>query len=170
MEDKDILKKMANLFEESKKKKITDFDSGLLAQSFEPVTGSPEDRYEKWSARLVNIVSRLENLHKDDKVRLSILEEIDDFFEETLPNLMTHVNDFSEKARIIDLDVEGVSGTSSCVPESLEATIRAIREEQYNVLSNKAKSLLARARARLNEDVLIWHKQDLIEEVAHGGD
>ena len=164
MEDKDLLKKMSNLFEESKKRKITDFDSGLLQQSFEPVTGTPEDRYEKWSACLVNVASRLENLHKDDKKRLPILKEIDEFFKEELSPITTKITDYQQLSRIIEICVDN-QRLGTCVPDSLEITIRAIREEQYNVLSNKAKSLIAKARARLNEDVLIWHKQDLIEEV-----
>lgn len=165
MEDKELVKKMSNLFEESKRKKITDFDTGLLSQSFEPITGTPEERYEKWCSCLVNVASRLENLYKDDKERLPILKKIDDFFKEELPGIRTEVSDYREKTRVILLHVEGSEGEYSCVPESLRETIKSIREEQYNDLSNRAKVLLAKARGRLDEDLFLWHRKGVIREV-----
>lgn len=163
-DDKELLKKMSNLFEETKKRKITDFDTGLLYDVFTPITGTPEERCEKWSARLVNIASRLENLHKDDKTQLPVLEKIDGFFDETLGEIDTDVSDFTEKERIIKLNISGRQGESSCVPESLGETLKSIREEQYNVLAFKAKKLVYKAIAQLKKE-FAWHRAGLIEEI-----
>ena len=42
MEEKELIKKLSSLFEESKKRKIVDFDGGLLNDVYEHITGSAE--------------------------------------------------------------------------------------------------------------------------------
>ena len=155
---------MVKLFEETKKRKIPDFDTGLLYDVFTPITGTPEERCEKWSARLVNIASRLENLHKGEKEKLTILKKIDSFFDEKLGEIDTDVSDFTEKERIIKLNISGRQGESSCVPESLGETLKSIREEQYNVLAFKAKKLVYKAMAQLKKE-FAWHREGLIKEI-----
>lgn len=157
-DDKDLLKKMANILEKADKRKITDFDTGLLYDVFTPITGTSEERYEKWSARLVNVASRLENIHLNEKTQLPILKKIDAFFDGKLGEIDTDVSDFSEKDRIIKLNISGRQGDSSCVPESLGETLRSIREEQYNVLAFKAKKLVYKAMAQLKKE-LTWHEK-----------
>ena len=156
-DDKEPLNKTANRFEEVKTRKIRDFVTGLLYDLFTPITGTPEERHEGWSARLVKIASLLGYLHKDDEEELSILNDIDGYFDEKLGEIDTDVSDFTEKDRIIKLNTSGRQGGSSCVPESQESTIKSIREEQYNVLANKAKKLVYKATAQLKKE-FAWYR------------
>ena len=57
----------------------------------------------------------------------------------------------------------GVAGDSIATTETFERTINAIREEQYSVLTNKARRLVYQAMARLTSDIFTWHKDGMIE-------
>lgn len=170
MDDKDLFRKMSSFFEDSKKRKITDFDTGLLNISFEPITGSPEERYEKWCARLINIATRLENIELENnngdnsKTRSQILKDIDTFFDIKLPKIMPNVSDYSQEARVINIEVQEGDPNISCVPESLESTLKSIREEQYTDLINQCRKLVYRALARLKK-VFSWHREEWMGEI-----
>ena len=81
-----------------------------------------------------------------------------------LPKIQPNVNDFNQKSRIINIEVEGDDPGISCVPESLTDTLKTLREEQYIKLINIARMLEYKAKAQLKK-VFAWHRQEWTGEI-----
>lgn len=168
MEEKELIKKLSSLFEESKKRKIVDFDGGLLNDAYEPITGSAEEKFDKWSDRLIRVVTRLENLSKENK-RPEVLDDIYDFFDGIeLPHISPCVKDDSvtiKYGRTIQIDRGDGNESISCPSELFNDTAQKIRQEQYVPLIAKVKVLFARAMAELKDTEFMWHRDGLIREI-----
>ncbi|MCK4830200.1 hypothetical protein KA005_81535 [bacterium] len=169
MEEKELIKKLSSLFEESKKRKIVDFDGGLLNDVYEPITGSAEEKFDKWSDRLIRVATRLENLSKKGKQRPEVLDDIYDFFENLrLPHISPCVKDDSitiKYGRTIQIDRGDDKEPISCPSELFNDTAQKIRQEQYVPLIAKVKVLFARAMAELKGTEFMWHRDGLIREI-----
>jgi len=168
--DQDLIKKVTKLVDESKRKKITDFDSGLLQESFEPVVGTTVEKYDLWCKRLLNIATRLENIRLEqngslDDEKYSILKEIDDVLSKKPSRIQVTRG---EKGTIEIMCDKGDFGdalvkASGCTEQIFDKTLDAVREYEYFDLINSIKKLEYRARARI--DQFRWHKSDAIEDV-----
>lgn len=158
-----IIKKGSELVEGGKRRKITDFDSGLLQQSFESIIGNSQEKYEKWCEHLVNVATRLENLHLNDKVRLTVLDDIDEFFKIKLPQISSGHTDFDRKTLYHEIARDD-GKTTSCTTELYNNVVMSIREEQYFNLTNKARVLVYKAKARLETDTFKWHRSNITKE------
>ena len=158
----DILKKVTNLIEESKRKKITDFDSGLLQESFEPVIGTTEEKYDLWCKRLLNVATRLENIRVKNKGDLDdenyfVLKEIDAILKEDPPQIKIVRGDGDNMIIMTSYNVKGVS---TCRPDTFETTLKLVKEREYQKVVNHMKLLEYKAKARL--DSVKWHRDDTI--------
>jgi len=163
MEEKE-LKKILNLIKQNKTKDITDYDTALLYNIFEPITGEPQEKYNTICDRLVKVTGRIykQHLQQDNgNPPPDILKEIDDFLEEdVLDAVSPTISDYSQReGRIINIDCGSNREKASCTPEIFNKTIDTIREEQYLVLTNKGRKLLYRAIAHLRDDVIPWHQK-----------
>jgi len=161
----DILKKVTNLIEESKRKKITDFDSGLLQESFEPVIGTTEEKYDLWCKRLLNVATRLENLRIKNKKSVddpdySILKEINAILSQKPPKIQIMRESQGDIDIMCNFDVVN---SSTCSVETFDKTLEVVKAEEYYVVINRIKKAEYMARARL--DSVKWHKDDAIGDV-----
>ena len=175
MEEKELFKKMSNLFEESKKRKIVDFDRGLLHDVFEPITGNAEEKFDRWSDRLIRVATRLENLYKNKDDKPEVLGEIYMFFDKIkLPFIAPKVKDDSvtiKYGRTIEIyRGDGGRESMSCPSELFNDTVEKIRQEQFIPLIAKVKTLFARAMAELEDSEFMWHHIGLIEEIKFSED
>jgi hypothetical protein len=168
-EEKQLLKKITNLFEESKKRKIIDYDGGMLQDIFEPITGNAEEKFDRWSDRLIRVAARLENLYmnKDDKPE--VLNDIYTFFDGLkLPYISSEVKDDSvtiKYGRTIQIRREDNNQITTCPVEIFNDIAQTIRHEQYMPLIAEIKRLFTRAVAVLQQTEFSWHRNDLIEEI-----
>lgn len=175
-EESELIKKFTHMMEDTKKRKIEDFDGGLLNESYEHITGTSEEKYERWCERLINVATRLENIliykkHKYPEKVETILRDIDVFFKKELPQIRPTVDDYTqEKGRFIKIHREDGKSSSSCIPETFSKTVELIREEQYSRFLSQIKILERRARALLPEEIINWHQEDFIEEIDVGED
>lgn len=174
-EEKDY-KKVLKLLEESKKRKINNFDDGLLNRSFdEHATGDSEIIFRYAKEDLMRYVSRLmrikiEEKDKYDKRFDAILDEIEKELNElVLPGVIPNVSDFQEKRdRIIKITrKDDPDNDYVCIPDPVAyvKTIDNIRIEQFFPLTNKLEFLTAKARAYLDDSVFSWHKDKRVKEV-----
>jgi len=161
----DQLKKMMNILGETRGKKITDFDTGILIEQFETLKGNPEEQYNEACKRLLHVYTRLKKLEIKDAE--PILDEIEEFFEKAkLDTVSPSVDDYSEKeGRTIKITrSDDTSAKYSCTQEIFHETMRNIRMEQYFPLINKVQLLEAKAMAYL-KDSIPWHNTDILEEI-----
>jgi len=172
MDEKETFKKITNLFDESKRRRIVDFDKGLLNDVFEPVVGAEPDKFDKWSDRLIRVAARLQNLSKKGKPP-KVLNEIYEFFENVkLPYIAPIVKDDSitiKYGRTIRINRGDGGQEMSCPSELFNDTVDKIRQEQFIPLIAKVKSLFAKAMAELEDENFDWHKDDLVDEVVFEG-
>ena len=56
-DEKELIKKVTNLLADTKKHRIIDFDTGLLHEGFEDISGKPSEKYDKLCKKLSNIGS-----------------------------------------------------------------------------------------------------------------
>jgi len=164
--DQDLIKKVSKLIEEGKKRKITDFDSGLLQESFETIEGSTTERYEKWCKRLLNVATRLENLRIENKKSVddenySVLKEIDAVLKQKSPQIQIVKGDHGGNT-IVCRDNPG--GSCTCIPTAFDKTLEMVKEREYYGLITSIKLLEYKARARL--DSFKWHRDDAVADVA----
>jgi len=163
-DEKDLIKKLTKLMTDTKKQKITDFDTGLLEESFEHITGKPSEKFDRYCDKLINIATRIENLkQKEENGKYDkILDEVEYFLENVkLPYISTEVNDYKQKSgRYITIKRSDVEGSSeSCEMENFDKRVDIIRDEQYFVLTVKTRHLIEKAKPYLDDVVFSWHKK-----------
>lgn len=161
-------KSINNYHEEPLPRKVEkkeDYDSYLLEQNFEPVTGdSPSKIYGEWLKRLRNVGSRLRSLVIQGKIeKPDILDEIDSFSLDEkirLPPATPKSEDWDKGGRMIEINRADVSEKGSIPPEPkiYRRTFDRIDEEQYFILINKVSYLYEKAFGYLPEDVIDWHE------------
>jgi len=168
-DEKELLRKVTHLFDESRKRKIIDYDSGLLHDIFEPITGTAEEKFDRWSDRLIRVAARLENLYKKKTEKPEILEEIHEFFDTLeLPYITSEVKDRSvtiEHGRTITIKRGDSDQNCSCPVEIFNDISLTIRHEQYLPLIAHVKMLFYKAVAVLESTEFTWHREDLFEEI-----
>lgn len=169
MEEKEVLKKFENLMEGVKKKKIFDFDGGLLNDVFEPITGNAEEKFDRWSDRLIRVATRLENISKTSGVRPKVLDDIYRFFENVkLPFIAPKIKDDSvtiKFGRTIRIERGDESQDMTCPSELFNDITQKIRQEQFIPLVAQIKILFARAMAELDDKNFAWHKEGFVKEI-----
>ena len=170
-DENQLLKKFSSILEDTKKRKINDFDGGLLNEAYEHITGTPEEKYERWCERLINVATRLNNVltygkHKHAAKVEEILENIDTFLTNELPQIRPSIDDYTqEQGRFIKVCRGDSKPESSCIQETFVKTVELIREEQYFKLINDAKKLEYQARSLLPNEVMRWHRDDMLGEI-----
>jgi len=161
----EILKKLSQV---SGKKSFEDFDTGLLDILFEPTMGTSEEKYNKTCDKLVLVLARLKKIYMDNKMKEpQIISDIESFFDESrLPFVSPTIEDYTQReGRIITINREDQNYKISCTMENFNKIVDRITEEQYGVLTNKAKKLLGKAVPYLADEIFKWHRDDLIVEV-----
>jgi len=163
--DQDLIKKVSKLIEEGKKRKITDFDSGLLQESFETIEGSTTERYELWCKRLLNVATRLENLRIENKKSVDdegylVLKEIDVVLKQKPPKITVNRAD---RGGINIICWDNIKSSSFCTISNFDKTMEATKEREYYGIINSIKLLEYKARARL--DSFKWHRDDAVADV-----
>jgi len=158
----DEKKKLTKLLEETKQRRVEDFDSGLLQTIFEDITGSPDYVHNRWCSLLIRLAARIKNL--DDTS--PILKDIEEFFDDaTLPSITTSVDDYKQtKGRVIEVK-NGDKPPFTCTAEIYPSIEKSLREEHYLELTNKVRWLVAEAISVLDNKELAWHGEDMLTEV-----
>jgi len=168
-DEKDLLKKVTSLLSDQKKRRIIDYDSGLLHDIFEPITGNAEEKFDRWSDRLIRVAARLENLYMNKDGKPEVLQEIYEFFETLqLPHITSSVKDDSvtiKYGRTIQIKRGDNDQLTSCPVEIFNDIAQTIRHEQYMPLIAEIKQLFARAVAVLQQSEFSWHRDDMIDEI-----
>jgi len=150
---------------------VSDYDSGLLQDSFAPITGTPEEKYDDRCDRLERVASRLKRWKYKKKIENNeeldkVLLDIDSFLDKDLAGIIPVVSDYKQKeGRIITVKREDSSAEPTCVAENLTETAELIREEQYFKKNNQIRKLGIRAKAFLDDDIFFWHRDDRIGEI-----
>ena len=174
-EEKDY-KKVLKLLEEGKKRKVNNFDDGLLNRSFEDhIKGDSEVQFKSVQEDLMRYFSRLMRIKIEEKDSYDdrfdiILSEIEGVINEiTLPSIIPNVDDYQEKRdRIIKIKrSDDADNDYACLPDPdvYAKTIDNIRKEQFFPLTNKLELLTAKARAYLDDSVFSWHEDDWVEDI-----
>jgi len=167
--DKEYEKKFNELYKlmtsGKSKKEVYDFDSALLNDVFEDITGSPEERFDKICNKLGRVLSRLEREYIDQEDKPEIIEEIEDFLDNTvLPATGPSVEDYQQReGRITTITRDDKKTEHSCTDETFNKTMDRIEKEQFLTLINKAKRLYFKAVAYLED--IVWHREELDVEV-----
>lgn len=165
--DKDVFNVLKRAISDKQRRKITDYDMGLLQDIFEPITGTPEEKFDRWSDRLIRINARLENLHKDtvEENKPQIIDRIYEFFDELkLPSIIPMVIDtavdqkYGRMVKIVRTDNENQSESYKVSDIQLMDATQIIRQEQYLILTAKVKRLFAEAISELKKTEFQWHK------------
>jgi len=175
MDEKDTINKISRLIEDSRKKKIIDYDTGLLNDVFESITGTSEEKFDRWSDRLIRVTARLENLYRDEVEKPLILKEIYEFFDEIeLPYISSSVKDASvdiKYGRTITITRGDCNDYDiSCPVELFNDIAQTIRQEQYIPLIAQIKKLFAKAMSILKDNNFSWHREGLITEINPEGE
>lgn len=165
--DKDNAKKFDELYKllsaGKTHKEVYDFDSGLLNDIFEDLTGNAEERYDKICTKLSRVLSRLIRHYKDSDDKPDIIAKIQRFLDSSiLPSAGPNIEDYQQReGRIINIKREDSKISFSCTDETYNKTIERIEKEQFILLINQAKSLYSEAIAYLED--IVWHRKDDVE-------
>jgi len=169
-ENTELMKKIANLADGSRTSKIDSWQEGIMKKGFEPINGTADQICTEWLNRLSQVAAMLEHYHvinTEENNRPQILQDIDTFFDETtLPSIRSSIDDYKQKeGRYITIGRSDNDEKFDCLPEIYGRTIDRISEEQYTLISNKARKLYFRAIAQLPEDKFSWETEKVIVDV-----
>jgi len=167
-EDKNTLNLLKQFAGLSKKNKIEDYDTALLNNFFENITGTPREKYDQYCDRLILVAARIERYYKDhdDESRPEILSNISIFLNKPLPSIAPEIEDYTQReGRVITIKRGDKDVKCSCITETFNKTIDRISEEQYYEMVNEVRELLYLAIAELKENIIPWHKEGILVEV-----